>query len=373
MSTTKSNKIVVPKKNTTIKSKTVKSKKPSRNNAIKHTYNKDYYGKDTLPTTNIIQYIESNFNDYMAMKQQKSAINLPPSSFEDFFIVDDILKKKETKADIDIQINKNPNATLDKLLAHGLYYSEYKNWFKTKKMDTSLFKYQIGKDASRIDLTINKTKFNFIEDENNSLKTDKFNIELINILSKFKVVDLDLINKIGIVMCQNTLNFITDLISLMLFKKLEPEKIIIRGADKNAEITLTKNQENMIYNFHTDFWITKDDVIVDGDFLCGQVDLSYLIDFKKNTYKITKFKCKYDADICYQTANSQQASNAATNAADVPKKDYSNYLKYGIPIGVGVGAIVATPFLLALGGKNKKSKRKRNKKRKSKTKKYFYN
>lgn len=370
MSTTKSNKIVVPKKNTTIKSKTVKSKKPSRNNAIKHIYNKDYYGKDILPTTNIIQYIEANFNDYMIMKQQKDAINLPPSSFEDFFIVDDILKKKETKADIDIQINKNPNASLDKLLAHSLYYSEYKKWFNTKKMDTSLFKFQIGKDAARINLTINKSKFSFIEDENNSLKTDKLNIELINILSKFRVVDLDLINKIGIVTCQNTLNFITDLISLMIGKKLAPEKIIIRGADKNLEITLTKNQENMLYNFHTDFWITKDGGIVDGEFLCGGIDLSYLIDFKKNTYKITKFKCKYDADVCYQTSDPQAASSAS-NAADVPKK-YPNYLKYGIPIGLGVGAIVATPFLLALGGKNKKSKRKRNKKRKSKTRKYFY-
>ena len=131
---------------------------------------------------------------------------------------------------------------------------------------------------------------------------------------------------------------------------------------KNVEITLTKKQENIVYNFQTVFWITKDGGIHDPEFLCGDIDLTFLIDFKKNTYKITKFKCKYDSDICYQTQKSENPEEVS-NVADVPKKDYSKYYKYGIPIGFGVGALIATPFLLAaFGGKNKKSKRKKNKK-----------
>ena len=66
------------------KSKTVKSRIPSRNNAIKQFYNKDYYGKNLLPITKIVQYIDANFNDYMVMKQQKITQDLPASSFEDF-------------------------------------------------------------------------------------------------------------------------------------------------------------------------------------------------------------------------------------------------------------------------------------------------
>ena len=151
---TKKNKINVPTKKT-VKTKTVKSRVPSRNNAIKQIYNKDYYGKKLLPITKIIQYIDTNFNDYMIMKDQKSAQDLPASSFEDFFIVDNVLTRKENIADIDIQINKQPNVSLNKLLAYSLYYSEYKNWFKTKKMDIALFKNQIGKDASRMDFLIN--------------------------------------------------------------------------------------------------------------------------------------------------------------------------------------------------------------------------
>ena len=104
---TKKNKIISPTKKTSkTKTKTTKSRVPSRNNAIKQTYDKEYYGKKLLPITKIVQYIDANFNDYMIMKHQKTAQDLPVSSFEDFFIVDDVLTKKENIADIDIQINR---------------------------------------------------------------------------------------------------------------------------------------------------------------------------------------------------------------------------------------------------------------------------
>ena len=109
---TKKNKIISPTKKTSktkTKTKTTKSRVPSRNNAIKQTYDKEYYGKKLLPITKIVQYIDANFNDYMIMKQQKITQDLPASSFEDFFIVDDILTRKENSDDIDIQINKKSN------------------------------------------------------------------------------------------------------------------------------------------------------------------------------------------------------------------------------------------------------------------------
>lgn len=379
MNTTKSNKQNFPIKNKIIKSRTAKSRTPSRNNAIKQVYNKDYYGKKILPTTNIIQYINSNFKDYMVMKEEKTKSDLPSSSLEDFFIIDANLKRKENVADIDIQINKQPNVSLNKLLAYSLYYSEYKNWFNSpnKNMDIALFKYQIGKDLSRIDITINNKKYNSNQDDNNSMKADKFNIEIMNILSTFSVINFDLINKIGITMCQNILNFLMDLVSLMISKKIEPEKLIITQADKNVLITLTKSQQNIVYNFKTKFYITKDGGIYDPEFTCGNMEIIFLIDLKKNIYKITKFKCKYNTNTCYQEENSGalQANEVnESNIANVDKKDSSKYLTYGIPLALGVGGIVATPFLLAaFGGKNKKSKR-INKKNKTKKRKFsFYN
>ena len=376
---TKKNKINVSRKKT-VKTKSIKSRVPSRNNAIKQIYNKDYYGKKLLPITKIIQYIDTNFNDYMIMKDQKSAQDLPASSFEDFFIVDNVLTRKENIADIDIQINKQPNVSLNKLLAYSLYYSEYKNWFKTKKMDIALFKNQVGKDASRMDFMMNNKKFNFNNSDENSIKADKFNVELMNILSSFTVIDFNLISIIDIVMCQNILNFIMDLISLAVMKKFDPEKLLITQVEKDAIITLTNSQQNIVYNFKTKFYITKDGAIYDPEFTCGDMEFSFLIDFKKNTYKITKFKCKYDADICYQTENVEslpENENENTNADEsAANNDSSKYLKYGV-LGLGVGGIVATPFLLgALGGKNKKDKKgkskRKNKNKTKKRKKSFY-
>jgi hypothetical protein len=365
MNTTKSNKQKI------VRSRTVKSRVPSRNNAIKKIYNRDYYGKKILPTTNIIQYIDSNFNVYMSMKAQKEKQDLPSASFEDFFIVDDILKKKEKSADINIQINKRPNTSLDKLLAYSLYYSEYKNWFNSpnKKMDTSLFKYQVGKDLSRIDFKINNIKYNANDEDNNSLKADKFNVEIINILSKFSVINFDLINKIDIVMCQNILNFITDLISLMISIKIAPEKLIITKAEKNATITLTKLEQNIAFNFKTKFYITKDGGINDPEFTCGDMEFIFVIDFKRKTYKLEKFNCKYNADICYQTESLQPNVENNQNKNE-KEKDNSKYFRYGIPIALGVGGIVSAPFLLAaLGGKNKRYKRSKRHKGKTRNKK----
>ena len=384
MNTNKSKKKNAPTKKI-IRSITVKSRVPSRNNAIKQIYNRDYYGTNLLPMTNIIQYIDANFNDYMSMKDQKTSLDLPAASFEDFFIVDEVLKRKENVADIDIQIIKQPNANLNKLLAYSLYYSEYKNWFKSKKMDISSLKNQSGKDLSRIDILLNNVKYNSVAENTNNTKTDKFNVELMNILSKFVVIDFDLINKIDIAICQNIINFITDLITLLISIKIAPEKLLITKAEKNVSINLTKSQQNIVYNFKTKFYITKDGGIYDPEFTCGDMELTFIIDLKKNTYKFSKFKCKYNADTCYQGDNSVSIQSNVSNQDNVTNEDNvaneenqgSSFLKYAIPAGLGVG-IIATPYLLgALGGKNKKLKAKKLKtkrrKRKNKTrKKYFY-
>lgn len=377
MSTTKKNIVSQKPINT---SRTFKSRKPSRNSAIKQAYNRDYYGKKLLPVTNIIQYINNNFNAYMAMKTKNDALDLPPFSFEDFFIVDDILTKKEDSANIDIQINKNPNASLNKLLAYSLYYSEYKNWFNSpnKNMDLALLKFQSGKDFSRLDFTINNKIFksNNGDDENegddNSLKTDKLNVKLMNILSSFSVINFDLINKFDIVMCQNMINFFTDLTTLLIIKKIAPEKFILTKAEKSIAINLTNSQQTVSYNFKANFWITKDGSIYNPEFTCAELDLIFLIDFKKNTYKFTKFKLNYNSAICYQDENGSQVNIPNTNNGNntnKKEKDKSSYSKYGIPVALGVGGIIATPFLLGtLGGKNKKLRLKKTKKNKRKYK-----
>ena len=121
MNTNKSNKNIAQTKkiirSRTGKSRTVKSRIPSRNNAIKKIYNRDYYGTELLPITNILNYINANFNEFVIDKERKKNEHKHEVEFDDFFVIDDILERKEKKADINIIIKKNPNMSLKKLLA----------------------------------------------------------------------------------------------------------------------------------------------------------------------------------------------------------------------------------------------------------------
>ena len=63
---------------------------------------------------------------------------------------------------------------------------------------------------------INNKKYNSNPDDDKNKITDDFNVEIMNVLSKFTVIDFDLINKLDIALCQNMYNFITDLISILI-------------------------------------------------------------------------------------------------------------------------------------------------------------
>ena len=140
------------------RNKTRKSNVPSRNNAIKSMYNKDYYGTELLPMTDILTYVNNNFADYLVYKER----NLAETKYEvvvaDFLIIDDIFKKQEKEAHINTIIKKNPNMSLKKMLAYSLY-TKSSSWFQNGIMNISSFKYQIGKDVSRTDIKINNEKY----------------------------------------------------------------------------------------------------------------------------------------------------------------------------------------------------------------------
>jgi len=208
------------------RNKTRKSNVPSRNNAIKSMYNKDYYGTELLPITDIINYSNNNFHEYLVYKERNLAETRYEVNAADFFIIDDIFKKKEKIANINTIIKKNPVTSLKKMLAYSLYTKSL-SWFENGIMNISRFKSQIGKDVSRVEIKINNEIYiiNYPPDgHRNYYKiADDFNIKIMNVLSTFSIIDFDLVNKIGILMCQNVFNFTTDLIGLMIINKIEPE------------------------------------------------------------------------------------------------------------------------------------------------------
>jgi len=388
MNTNKSNKNIAQTKkiirSRTGKSRTVKSRIPSRNNAIKKIYNRDYYGTELLPITNILNYINANFNEFVIDKERKKNEHKHEVEFDDFFVIDDILERKEKKADINIIIKKNPNMSLKKLLASILYLKSF-SWFESGKMNISSFKSQIGKDVSRVSLKINNEDYviEYPPDGGslNYYKTaDDFNIKIMNILSTFSVIDFDLVNKIGIIMCQNLFNFITETITLMIMKKIQPEMSVVTRPNKSILINLTKNEQSIIINFESLLSITYNGDL-DIQYTCGKLKFTLLIDLKKNTYNFSEFILNYDNEGCNPESNNQPSSSNQQSNNNQPEsnnenKGMSDAIKYGIPMGIIATGLVGAPFLLgALGGKNKKIKRKRKSKknkRKSGNKKYFY-
>ena len=345
-----------------VRNKTRKTNTPSKNNAIMTMYNNDYYGTELLPMTDILNYINDGFKNFVIEKERKKKENEHEVDFGDFFIVDDILKKKEKIANINIVIKKNPNMSLNKILAYSLYLQSF-SWFQNGIMNISSFKYQIGKDVSRAEVKINNELLVIPENDygNNILITDKFIIKIMNVLSKFTIIDFDLVNKIGILMCQNLFNFITQTISLMTRHKIEPEISAETKATKNILINLTQNDQSIIFNFKSLLIISYNEDL-NPENTCGNLDFSLLIDLKKNTYKFTKFILNYDIEKC-KPDNEDEIDNEVENKENKENnennenkdKGNSNMIKYGIPMGIITTGLLATPFLLgALGGKHNK-------------------
>lgn len=355
------------KSNPPSRNKTRKSNVPSRNNAIKAMYNKDYYGTELLPITDILNYASNNFDEFVIYKEK----NLAETNWEidaaDFFIIDDILKKPEKEAHINTIIKKNPNMSLKKMLAYSLY-TKSSSWFQNGIMNISSFKYQIGKDVSRTDIKINNEIYVFERPPDGNLNyykiADDFNIKIMNVLSTFSIIDFDLVNKIGILMCQNVFNFTTDLLSLMIKDKMEPELSQNTKPTKNIIIKLTQNEQYIIFNFNSKLAITYNKAFSFG-LTCGDSDFSLLVDLKKNIYKFTKYILNYKLKDCKPLDDANQIDNNVNKNNE--NKGTPDIIKYGIPMGILASGLVGTPFLLgALGGNhNKKLKRKSKKMRKS--------
>jgi len=360
------------KSNIPSRNKTRKSNTPSRNNAIKTMYIKDYYGTELLPMTDILNYANNNFHEYVIYKDRNKRETGYEVDAADFFIVDDIFKKEEKEAHINTIIKKNPNMSLKKMLAYSLYTKSF-SWFENGIMNISRFKSQIGKDVSRVEIKINNEIYviNYPADgyRNYYKIADDFNIKIMNVLSTFSLIDFDLVNKIGILMCQNVFNFTTDLLSLMIKDKIDPELSSDTLATKNIIIKLTRNEQYIIFNFKSKLTISYNKEF-NPEFTCGDSDFSFLVDLKKNIYKFTKYILNYEVIGCKPPDNVNQNNNNVNQINNNVNKNNENkgipdIIKYGIPMGILATGLVGTPFLLgALGGKNKKYKKTKKKKRK---------
>ena len=148
----------MPHRTRRIKKKHKKSfdKNPNTKDNNVTFYNK-YKGTKLIPTTDIIEYVKSNYNDFVNVKKDADEKGKNALYMDDCFNFEDKLNSgKAKKFSIDTSVESNPNMSLHKLIAYS-FYLKMKYIFTTQNgslttMDDFLdkIKYQIGKDVKTI-------------------------------------------------------------------------------------------------------------------------------------------------------------------------------------------------------------------------------
>jgi hypothetical protein len=354
-------------------------------------YNK-FKGTKLIPITNIIQYIKSNYNDFVDVKKIADEKGNNVLYIDDCFNFEDKLNNGEEKQfSIDTTAESNPNMPLNKLIAYS-FYLKMRYIFATQNgtlttMDDFLdqIKYQIGKDVKRDNRTINGTSYppdyfaNPEEDDEQEPNyysiSDTFYQLVIDYYIKNNLkVNYNAVNIIALFSCQNLYNLLTDLVIIKLNDMLKPEMSNIMHTKKKCIINITPTVQTLELEFESDVVITQNGGAFDLEYPCGKLHFIFMVDLITNTYKFSQFEISYDLDKCGPQENDVDENDAAENNVVVDKYRKTKIAAaVTIPLAVSVVGVTTMPFILGtLGGKkvkkNKKDKTKGKRKRKKKSK-----
>jgi hypothetical protein len=367
------------------KNKTKKNPLPKDANLT--VYNK-FKGTKLIPTTNIIQYIKSNYNDFVTVKKDADEKGKNSLYMDDCFNFENKLNNgTDKKFSINTSVESNPKMSLNKLIAYS-FYLKMKYIFVTQTgevttMDDFLdkIKYQIGKDVKRDNRTINNTPYNaeyFANQESDEKDINYYSIAdtfyqlVIDYYAKNNLtVNYNAVNIIALFSCQNLYNLLTDLVIIKLNDMLKPEMSNIMHTKKKCIINITPTVQTVELVFESDVVISQHGGTYDLEYPCGKLNFTFLVDLITNTYKFSHFAISYDLDKCGPEENNAEENNAAENNGVVDKYRKTKIAAaISIPLAVSVVGIATMPYILgALGGKNTKNTKNAKKKEKNKTKK----
>ena len=330
------------------------------NNAPVKYYFNNYKNTTTIPKTNIINYMFKNFNDYLSYEKLCKIMNIHPLSLDDCFIINENdLPNGLRQNEINTSFKMNPKTSLDKLISYSFYIKQPFIFQTNINEGLKHLKFQIGKDISRDDRNINNKEFNrqyYSNTDSNYKAADLFYQNLIDYYYQVnKKINFDIINKIALLSCQNVFGLITDLITVKLYKILEPETNSVFRPDKFCNIVIKKDEISMELSFKSQLIISRDGEPIDPEYPCGVLDFVLYIDFLNNTYELKKFILNYDIDKCGPEIIQDKEPDKPAKIELKPE-----YLISAAAVSAG---IIATPFLI--GGRIKK----RIKKRRNKTQK----
>ena len=342
--------------------KNIKNRKTKKTyfnlNSVSVKYYNDYYkNTKTIPKTSIINYMFNNYDKYLSYEKLCKDMDKNTLSLDDCFIINENdLPNGLRQNHIDKSFKMNPKTSLDKLIAYSFYIKQPFIFKNTIDEGLSYLKYQIGKDITRDDRNINGKLFDrkYYSDVGSNYKAaDLFYQNIIDYYQINKRIDLNIVNKIALLSCQNVFGLITDLITVKLYKILEPETNSVFRPDKFCNIILKNDDTSMELRFKSQLIISRDGEPMNPEYPCGDIDFLLYINFLKNTYELKKFILNYDIDKCGPEIIKPEET-------DKPTKLKSEYI---IPATVVSAGIIAMPILLSTLGGKKKGKNKTIKKK----------
>lgn len=354
-----------------------------RNDAIINSYiNQTKNKPNLLPTTEIIDYIKNNYNNFIKEKEQNLIAGKDEIELSSIFFIPPELNLPEKIVNINTNFKQNPEMSLDKLLAYSLWFKS-PDWFQNLnnvvKFNIEYLKYQIGKDINRTPIKVNNNTFSLINTEDYYKTTDNFNVFIMKTLANNQVlIKQNTILKLDILMCQNLYNFISQTISLFIINKISPEHATETQATKDIQIFLNNNEQYVVFNFQCKLIISYKQEL-NPELTCGSYSFSLRIDLKNNTFSLNNFILNYNVDDCIPKQNLTGETESDVQIGESYLKKSANFLKNNkatVAAGLATSGILSVGALYlagVLGGKKTKKSKKiqrnhKNKKNKTKRK-----
>ena len=326
------------------KRKTAKKRTVNLNSAPLYYYSKYYKHTHNLPKTQIIHYLTNHYDSFLTYKSMCDASNTIPLTFNECFEFDaSYFPKGLRKSQLRFSLQMNPKTPLDKLIAY-CFYIKQPTIFEHNHLLQDL-KYQIGKDISRDDRTINgvlrNKEYYHLNATNNYEIADLFYKHIIDEMKLYtKQIDLNVVNKLALLSCQNVYGLVTDLITMQINEMLEPELNTVFRPVKHASIVVQKNQVSIEYHLKTQMLITRDEEPFNPEYPCGNLELTLFMDLLNNTYYIQDFMFDYDIDKCGPEKVDENGKTIKKSSRFKPE--------YMLPATAVTAGIVTMPFLLPI-------------------------
>ena len=254
----------------------------------------------SLPKVKYINYLNTGLN---------TLFNESNENIYYFFDIDKSILTEEPQSSFHISQsfsqNKQNDVNLDLLIAYFVWYAN-ENWFTKEngnfKLNVNKIKDQCGVDIDRNNVIINGQPLltiNGLELEPNTIGVDKvryvdkFNLYIMKLLDSFNVkIDLNMIFKLNILICQNSFNFLlTRCFEPIINKKFGNVDKFLTGREKSVNINIAPDGQNVVLIFNSIIrQIDSRSEIID----VGKMSYELLLDFNLNSFELTNFTLDYD-------------------------------------------------------------------------------